>query len=348
MKRLWNSSVGLFSALFLIGLLLFSGTPLQAQHTHQPGDISDDPLTHTFSIVARDPATGQIGVAVQSHWFSVGSAVTWARAGVGAVATQSLTNVSFGPRALDMLEAGLSPKEALRELIESDEGSAYRQVAIIDTKGRVATHTGEKCIAEAGHETGENFSVQANMMLNDTVWPAMADSFRNTSGSLADRMMAALNAAQQEGGDIRGQQSAAMIIVKGKATGKPWEDKVMELRVEDNPNAVGEMDRLLRVQEAYEHMNNGDQAIEKQNVDKALAEYNAAMEMFPNNVEMKYWTAVSLANVDRMEKALPMFKEVFQADSNWVELTRRIVPNGMLMVSDQELQRILNVTTKEQ
>jgi uncharacterized Ntn-hydrolase superfamily protein len=322
------------------------GLPFEitAQHTHQPGDIPDDPFTHTFSIVARDAETGHIGVAVQSHWFSVGSVVSWARAGVGAVATQSLSNVSFGPRALDMLEAGLSSKEAMRELIESDDGSAFRQVAIIDTQGRVAVHTGDKCIAEAGHQTGNNYSVQANMMLNDTVWPAMSDAFEQTEGSLADRMMAALNAAQDEGGDIRGQQSAAMIVVKGESTDKPWEDRVLELRVEDHPNAVAEMDRLLNVHEAYNHMNAGDHAIEQQDVDGALREYNAAMEMFPDNVEMKYWTAVSLANADRMDQALPLFKEVFEADPNWIELTRRIVPNGMLNVTDAELQKITTLT----
>ncbi|MDX1618300.1 MAG: DUF1028 domain-containing protein [Balneolaceae bacterium] len=302
-----------------------------------------DPLAHTFSIVARDSVTGDIGVAVQSHWFSVGQVVSWAEAGVGAVATQSLVNTSFGPRGLELLRAGLSPQEAIEELIESDEGRDFRQVAIIDSQGRVAAYTGKKCIAEAGHRTGTDFSVQANMMLNDTVWPAMAEAFNTSEGPLAERMVAALQAAQSKGGDIRGQQSASILVVRGEKTGKPWEDRTLDLRVEDHPKAVDEITRLLKVHRAYEHMNRGDMAIEHGNVDRALEEYGAAQKMFPGNVEMKYWTAVSLANVGKLERALPLFREVFEEDKNWVELTRRIVPNGILQVDNKMLDRILTV-----
>lgn len=323
----------------LILLFTFANSPFALAQQY---DL-EEPLAHTFSIVARDTVTGDIGVAVQSHWFSVGSVVSWAEAGVGAVATQSLVNTSFGPRGLELLKAGLSPQEALEELIEEDEGRAFRQVAIIDTQGRVAAYTGEKCIAEAGHIERSNFSVQANMMLNDSVWPAMAETFKNSEGPLAERMVAALQAAQDEGGDIRGQQSAAIIVVKGEKSGKPWEDRKLELRVEDHPKAVSEISRLLKVHRAYEHMNRGDMAIEHGDVDKALDEYGAAQKMFPGNVEMKYWTAVSLANVGKMERALPIFEEVFRQDENWVELTRRIVPNGILQVDDPTLKRILSV-----
>lgn len=329
----------MYSRIARLFCLIIAGTtllcPVRAQNP------PNDPLAHTFSIVARDTVTGQVGVAVQSHWFSVGSAVTWARAGVGAVATQSLVNVSFGPRGLDLLEKGYTPQQAIDTLIASDEGSAFRQVAIIDTKGRVATHTGSKCIAEAGHIKGDQYSVQANMMLNDSVWPAMSETFENTEGSLAERMVASLKAAQAEGGDIRGQQSAAILIVNGTSTGKPWQDKVLELRVEDHPKAVDEITRLLKVHQAYEHMNAGDQAIEKNQVQEALEEYNAAMEMNPDNVEMKFWTAISLANVGKVEQSLPLFKEVFREDRNWMELTRRLTPNNILQVDNQTLERIL-------
>lgn len=328
MKRIFSTSV----------LLFFLTLSLMAQDVYNP----KEPLTHTFSIVARDSLTGDIGVAVQSHWFSVGTSVSWARAGVGAVATQSLTNVSFGPRALDMLEQGLTPQQALDSLIANDDGRAYRQVAIIDSKGRVANHTGDKCIAEAGDINGKQYSVQANMMLNDTVWPAMSKAYENADGPLAERMVAALEAAQKEGGDIRGQQSAAILVVPGKSTGKKWEDRKIDLRVEDNPQAVDEIARLLEVQRAYQHMNAGDEAIEKGDVDRALEEYGAAREMFPNNVEMTYWTAVSLANAGRMDQALNLFKEVFLANEHWVELTKRITQNDMLSVSDSNLKRILN------
>ena len=328
MKRIFASSV--------LIILIFTLT--------LPGQtINGEPLTHTFSIVAIDQENGEMGVAVQSHWFSVGSIVAWAEAGVGVVATQSLVNVSFGPRGLELMKAGKSPQEALDELLSSDPGAAYRQVALLDAKGRVAAHTGDKCIADAGHIIGEGFSVQANMMLNKKVVPAMEKAFKNSKGPLAERLMAAMKAAQEAGGDIRGQQSAAIKIVKIKASGKPWEDTVLDLRVEDHPQAVAEMERILKVFRAYEHMNKGDLAIEKGDVQTALREYGAAEAMFPQNEEMKYWHAVSLANIGEIEASLPLFKEVFQKTPEYKELTRRIVPNGLLKVNQQQLEIILNV-----
>ena len=174
------------------------------------------PFAHTFSIVARDPLTGQMGVAVQSHWFSTGSLVTWAEAGVGVVATQSMVEVSYGPKGLDGMRSDKSPQAVLSELLAKDDGRELRQVAMVNASGQVAAHTGARCIAEAGHETGEQFSVQANMMLKNTVWHAMAVAFASTSGELSERLMAALVAAQGEGGDIRGKHSAAMLVVKGE------------------------------------------------------------------------------------------------------------------------------------
>ncbi|MGD9487256.1 MAG: DUF1028 domain-containing protein [Calditrichaceae bacterium] len=304
--------------------------------------FNGEPFTHTFSIVARDEQTGELGVAVQSHWFSVGSIVSWAEAGVGAVATQSMVNASFGPRGLDLLKSGQSSSEALNDLIASDEGRDFRQVAIINTKGQVAAYTGEKCIADAGHITGKNYSVQANMMLNDKVVPAMSKAFESSTGPLAERMLAALKAAQAAGGDIRGQQSAAILVVKGKATGNLWEDRKIDLRVEDHPDAVNEIERVLRVYRAYEHMNNGDLAIEKGDEQGALREYGAAESMFPKNIEMKYWHAVSLVNIGMLDKALPMFEEIFKKDKNWAELTRRIVKNGLLNVDHATLEKIIS------
>jgi len=324
-----------YAALILTFMISFKSISY-AQH------FKGEPLTHTFSIVAVDEKTGQIGVAVQSHWFSVGSIVSWAEAGVGAVATQSLVNVSFGPRGLELLEQGKSPQEALDLLLASDEGSAFRQVAIIDPRGNVAAHTGDKCIADAGHITGKNYSVQANMMLNDKVVLAMSNAFENSTGPLAERMMEAMKAAQTAGGDIRGQQSAAMLVVRSKSTTKMWEDRLIDIRVEDHPNAVTEIERILKVYRAYEHMNNGDLAIEKGDEERALDEYGTAQKMFPDNIEMKYWTAVSLANKKKMEDALPLFKEVFSKDKNWIKLTRRIVQNGLLTVDEEQLYQILN------
>lgn len=299
---------------------------------------------HTYSIVARDPETGEMGVAVQSHWFSVGSLVTWGEAGVGVVATQSLIDVSYGPLGLALMKAGRSAPQALAALKVADPHPEIRQVAMIDAKGNVAAHTGEKCIPDAGHIAGENFSVQANLMLNRKVWPAMAEAYRNTQGDLADRMLAALEAAQSVGGDIRGQQSAAILIVKGESTGQPWADTVMELRIEDHPAPVQELKRLVRVHRAYQHMNRGDLAIEQGDVEAALREYGAAEALFPGNVEMKFWHAVSLVNAGRVEDSLPLFKEIFAADRNWTILLPRLPKVDLLDADAETIERILAAT----
>jgi len=285
---------------------------------------------HTYSIVARDAATGEMGVAVQSHWFSVGSIVTWAEAGVGAIATQSFVNPAYGPRGLDLMKSGLSAQQALEALVLVDEGRDVRQVAFIDVQGRVAAHTGASCIEAADHHVGEGYSVQANMMLNDNVVPAMSKAFESTGGDLADRLMAALEAAQAAGGDIRGKQSAAILIVKGESTGRPWADRVLELRIEDHPTPITELKRLLRVHRAYEHMNAGDVAVELDDLERAMAEYGLAAELLPDNVEVQYWAAVTLATSGNIGQALPMFRSIFAADSNWIELTKRLYKPGII------------------
>lgn len=285
---------------------------------------------HTYSIVARDATTGNLGVAVQSHWFSVGSIVTWAEAGVGAIATQSFVDPAYGPRGLELMKSGLSAEQALDALLLVDEGRDVRQVAFVDTDGNVAAHTGAKCIEAAADHVGNGFSVQANMMLNDKVVPAMANAYESTEGDLADRLMAALEAAQSVGGDIRGKQSAAMLIVKGASTGRSWTDRVLELRIEDHPTPIAELRRLLGVHRAYEHMNAGDLAVEHDDLELAMAEYGQAAELLPGNVEVQYWAAVTLATSGKLDEALPIFRTVFAADPNWVELTRRLVKPGII------------------
>lgn len=301
---------------------------------------------HTYSIVARDPETGQMGVAVQSHWFSVGSLVTWAEAGVGAVATQSLIDVTYGPLGLDLMRAGRTAPQALAALKVADEHPEIRQVAMIDVHGNVSAHTGEKCIPDAGHYIGDNFSVQANLMLNKKVWPAMKEAYESAKGDLADRMLAAMQAAQDVGGDIRGRQSAAILIVKAESTGKPWQDKVMELRIEDHATPIKELKRLVKLHRAYEHMNNGDLALEHGDVDEALREYGAAEAMFPDNLEMKFWHAVSLVNAERVDESLPIFKEIFANDSNWAILVPRLSGVDILPDNKAIIDRILSVTAQ--
>lgn len=303
-----------------------------------------EPLAHTFSIVARDSATGEMGVAVQSHWFSVGTSVSWAEAGVGAVATQSFTNKSFGIRGLNLLRSGLSAQQALDSLLLADEGRDVRQVAIVDNKGGVAVHTGKNCIDYAGHIKGAGFSVQANMMLTDKVPQAMATAFQhNKNKPLAERLLAALDAAQGAGGDIRGKQSAAIIIVPAISLNQPWNERTVDLRVEDNPAPIKELRRLYNVQVAYEHMNNGDLAVEKNDMVKAMEEYNAAMKMFPQNLEMQYWTAITLANNKQVDKAMPILKAIFARDRNWKELTRRLPKVHLLTLSDADLKKIMSL-----
>jgi uncharacterized Ntn-hydrolase superfamily protein len=302
---------------------------------------------HTFSIVALDSTAGEIGVAVQSHWFSVGSIVTWAEAGVGAVATQSFVDPSYGPLGLDLMRAGKTARQALDGLLAADPGRDVRQVAMIDVHGNVAAHTGSRCVQAAGQFVGSGFSTQANLMLNDKVWSAMARAFEHTSGSLAYRMLAALDAGQSVGGDIRGKQSAAILIVKTTSTGRPWVDRVMELRIEDHPEPLKELRRLVILQEAYKHMNDGDLAVEHGDVTGALREYGAAETMVPDNVEMKFWHAAALVNAGRVDESLPLFRSVFSIDRHWAELIPRLPASGTLTASDSVLKKILSVAPKQ-
>lgn len=297
---------------------------------------------HTFSIVARDPQTGELGVAVQSHWFSVGPIVPWAEAGVGAVATQSFVDPSYGRNGLELMRNGKSGPDALKELLAKDEAREVRQVAMIDSQGRVDAWTGKNDIQAAGHKVGQNYSVQANLMLNDRVWPAMAQAFENTKGDLADRMLAALDAGQAAGGDIRGRQSAAIIVVKAKSTGEPWKDRLFDLRVDDHEEPLKELRRLVTLQRAYNHMNAGDLAVEKKDNEGALREYSAAEKLVPGNAEMIYWHAVALVNMGKVDESLPLFRKVFAMDKNWATLTPRLPKSGLLPDDPKLIERILS------
>ena len=305
-----------------------------------------NPLAHTYSIVARDSVTGEMGVAVQSHWFSVGSIVSWGEAGVGVVATQSFVNPAFGPDGLKLLKEGKSPEEAVKLLTDADSGRDVRQLGILDMQGRTASYTGKNCIPDAGHFAEKDFSVQANLMLNDKVWPAMAKAFKKTKGPLAERMVAALEAAQHAGGDMRGKQSAAILVVKPVATGRIWEDRYIDLRVEDHAEPIKELKRVLQIFRAYEHMNAGDLALEKNDMAKASKEYGLAESMFPGNAEMKFWRAVTLVNKGKTKEALPLFKKVFEMDSNWSLLIPRLRKVAQLNCDDETEKQIVNTKQK--
>lgn len=301
----------------------------------------------TYSIVALDPDTGELGVAVQSHWFSVGALVPWARSGVGAVATQSLVDPSYGPLGLELMTAGRSAPQALHGLLQADPHPEIRQVAMIDAAGRVSAHTGSDCIPEAGHRTGENYSVQANLMAHDTVPDAMAEAFEAAGGDLAERMLRALEAAEAAGGDIRGRQSAAILVVRGEATGRVWEDTLVDLRVEDHPEPLVELARLLGVHRGYAKMNEGDLAIEHDDLDAAEAAYGSAQEILgEDNLEASFWYAVALANAGEIDRAVEVFHSVFERGENWRALTPRLIDGGFLVVDEATLDRILQMEVR--
>ena len=320
---------------------------------------------HTFSIVARDSQTGELGVAVQSHWFAVGPTVPWAEAGVGAVATQSFADPSYGKLGLDLMRAGRSAPDALRGLLNADKSCEVRQVAMIDINGKVASFSGAKNISPAGGTIpggkstqfncgaaggtlieGRDFSTQANLMSNDKIWPAMAKAFQETKGDLAERLLIALEAAQTAGGDTRGRQSAALIVVNAKSTGRSWHDKSFDLRVDDSPEPVKELRKLVLLQRAYNHMNAGDEAVEHHDNETALREYAMAEEttskaedVEPSRLaEMRFWHAVALVNMKRVDESLPIFKGVFAGTNgaNWRELTARL-PKSSLLPDDATL-----------
>jgi len=301
----------------------------------------------TYSIVAYDKETGQLGVAVQSHWFSVGPIVPWAESGIGAIATQSFVEVSYGPLGLELMRTGKSPEEALRALVSADKNQDVRQVAMVDAQGRVAAHTGKNCIPEAGHCIGDGFTCQANMMLKNTVWDAMANAFQNTKGELADKLVAALEAAEVEGGDIRGKQSAALIVVKGKTSSVWWRDRLYDLRIEDHPAPVPELKRLLKLNKAYNHMNQGDECLTENKIEEAMKAYTKAMEMYPDNAEMIFWPAVTLAATGNVEESLPLFKKVFAMDENWAILLPRLTKVGQFPDDEVLIQKVLSVAPEK-
>jgi uncharacterized Ntn-hydrolase superfamily protein len=317
----------------------------QSQYVEAPsplGTITGSPVrpTNTFSIVARDPVTGDLGVAVQSHWFSVGSIVTWAEPGVGAVATQAFVEPGYGPKGLALMRDGVPPADAIARLIAADPQQASRQLGFVDALGRSASHTGAKCIAFASSKVGEGYAVQANIMSNDKVVPAMAQAFETTKGDLADRMLAALDAAQAAGGDLRGCQSAAMVVVSGKRSDTPWAERKIDLRVEDAAKPLVELRRLVHLARAYDHMNQGDMALEKKDVDGAATHYATAQRMVPDNVEMAFWAGVTLAGGGKYEAGVPMVKRAIAADGVYTELLRRLVdPPGL--ISQQDAERLL-------
>jgi uncharacterized Ntn-hydrolase superfamily protein len=277
----------------------------------------------TYSIVARDPRTGELGVGVQSHWFSVGSVVSWARPGVGAVATQSLVEPAYGPRALDLLAEGLDAAEALRRLVAADDRERVRQVAVVDSRGGVGVHTGEGCVAFAGNQTGAQFSVQANMMASTEVWPAMARAYEAGEGPLARRLLAALNAAENAGGDARGRQSAVLLVAP--AEGEPWR-RTVDLRVEDHDEPLAELDRLLDLADAYALATQGDELVGAGRHEEAADRYTRAAALAPDNHELLFWSGLAAAQGGDMDTALQRVRRAIELQPGWRDMLGRLEP----------------------
>jgi uncharacterized Ntn-hydrolase superfamily protein len=284
----------------------------------------------TYSLVARDPETGELGVAVQSHYFSVGSVVSWAEPGIGAVATQSMVDVSYGPRGLELMRAGRSAAGALGELVDRDSRESVRQVAMIDAAGRVAVHTGHGCIPEAGHRVGAQMSAQANMMRRDTVPGAMVDAYARTDGDLATKLLAALDAAEAEGGDIRGRQSAALLVVGGKRGDRPWAERRFDLRVEDHPQPLRELRRLVGLRRAYDLADEAERRITGGDLEGAAAGFERALAEAPDNLESGFWLGLALAGSGRVDEGRAHLQRAIADDPGWEELLRRLPAVGMV------------------
>jgi uncharacterized Ntn-hydrolase superfamily protein len=314
----------------------------------------------TYSIVARDPQTGDLGVAVQSHWFSVGSVVTWAESGVGAIATQSIAEPAYGPRGLALMRLGVDPATALAALTGADSDQSHRQVAFVDAAGRLAVHTGDQCIEAAGHVTGDSVSCQANMMRGPQVWPAMLEAYRASSGDLADRLMAALEAAEAAGGDIRGRQSAAMLIVKASSSGQPWQDRIVDLRVDDAPDPLGELRRrivdlrvddapdplgelrrLLSVHRGYQRMEIAEQRQVAGDMDGSLEAYEQARTLLTGNDEATFWTAILMADAGRVEEGRALLADIASREPGWRELLQRLPAAGLLGNGEATVAQLL-------
>jgi uncharacterized Ntn-hydrolase superfamily protein len=298
----------------------------------------------TYSIVARDSVTGEMGVAVQSHWFSVGPIVPWAEAGVGAVATQSFVDPGYGPLGLELMRAGRSAPDALRALVSTDADSAVRQVAMVDAQGRVDAYTGARAIHAAGHQVGAGYSVQANLMDRTDVWPAMARAYESAQGDLAERLMQALEAAERAGGDIRGRQSAAIVVVGPRSTGRPWTDRIVDLRVEDHADPLGELRRLLTLSRVYRKMTEGDEWMTHGDVERAFQAYSEALALAPDaatNGEAAFWTGLTLVSVGRVDEGIPLLVRAQAAHARWADLVPRLPRSGLLPDDPALVERLV-------
>ena len=275
----------------------------------------------TYSIVARDAESGELGVAVQSHWFSVGSIVSFARAGVGAVATQSIAEPAYGPRLLDALADGEPPDRALARLLADDEQARFRQVAVVAPSAAVAVHTGDGCMVHAGDRAGDGYSTQANLMASPRVWPAMAEAFEASEGPLSRRLLETLEAGEEAGGDVRGRQSAALLVVPGE--GESWERSV-DLRVEDHADPLGELRRLVGLHDAYGFADRGDELTGEGRHEEAAEQYARASALAPGNAELSFWAGLGIAQGGDLDAGVERVRAALAEHDGWRQLLARV------------------------
>jgi uncharacterized Ntn-hydrolase superfamily protein len=284
----------------------------------------------TYSIVARDTDNGRLGVAAQSCYFALGSVLPWARAGVGAVATQSMVDPGYGPRCLDLLADGLPAPDALDRVRAADEGRDVRQVGLVDAAGRVASFTGALCIDHLSHAAGDGYSAQANMMAGPGVCEAMAEAFEHATGGLANRLVAALVAAEGKGGDARGQMSAAVIVVEGARHDHPWEGVLTDVRVDHHPDPLTELARLVDVAEAYHLCDVAEAALMRGDAGAALSGAEAGLARLPDEGNLRLSYIAALVGVGRTDDAAREVQALVAERPSWEGILRAITERGLV------------------
>jgi len=315
----------IFTPLLVLGLLFAQDRPVS-----------------TYSIVAIDKESGEMGGAVQSHWFSVGSLVLWAEPGAGIVATQSFVRPEYGPEILKLFAtSSASPRFILESLLKKDSEQSVRQVGAVNVTGESVSFTGKDCVSYASSIEGDGYAIQANIMANPGVPEAMEKAYLSTEGSLADRLYAALSAAEALGGDLRGKQSAAMLVVPLKKVDNLLSSKIYDIRVDDSPNPLDELSRLMRIQKAYIFANEGDILSAEGRLDEALDAYNKASELYPENVELLFWGAVILCTDGKFDVAKPMFEKIFNINPSLKEMIPRLENHPMFPLSSDTVKKIL-------